>query len=153
MATRLTHSDLPAQTPMEIETEEDRVAALRRRWLTAIARGAAEDMEELLAERSVLILPNGDPVKGPEAVVGAWHRIFALPGLHLSVQPVRTNLYPTGDVAHDIGRYRLRFENGSGESRDHGNHLLVWERKDGDWQVRSNVFYSRSLEDVRLLPG
>lgn len=153
MATRLTHSDLPALTPMESEAEEARVAALRRRWLTAIARGDAGALEELLAGRSVLIPPNGDSVKGPEAVVEAWHRIFALPGLRLSIEPARTNLYPTGDVAHDISRYRLRFENGSGESRDHGNHLLVWERTDGDWLVRSNVFYSRSLEEVRLLPG
>ncbi|MDX1622867.1 MAG: DUF4440 domain-containing protein [Gemmatimonadota bacterium] len=59
-------------------------------------------------------------------------------------------MYPVGNVALDIGRYRLELEGEDGRVRDRGDHLLLWERTDGDWRVRSNVLYSRDRNGGRL---
>ena len=134
--------------------EESDVRELCHRWGRAMAARDPDHIGGMLSNRCVLIPPNGDSVRGADAVVEAWERIFALPGFHLTIEPDRVNLYSTGESAHDIGRYRLSFhaDPDAGRSvQDHGSHLLVWERTDGEWRVRSDVFFSQSADGVRLL--
>lgn len=126
-----------------------------RRWNRALASRDPDRIGGLLSDRCVLIPPNGDSVKGPGPVVEAWERIFSLPGFHLTVEPDRINLYATGETAHDIGRYHLVFHadpEGRQSHQDHGSHLLVWERTNGDWRVRSEVFFSQAVDGARLVP-
>ncbi|MBW3660524.1 MAG: DUF4440 domain-containing protein [Gemmatimonadetes bacterium] len=149
MATRLVHDETPPPVEMNPEAEEDQIRELGFRWTKAVARRDARGLSELLSERAVMLPPNGDSIKGAEEISRAWQRILALPGFRMTFEPQRTNVYPTGDVAHDISRYRLAWNGPDGRPvRDHGNHLIVWERcdPDGSWKVRSNVFYSRSLD-------
>ena len=113
----------------------------------------------MLSDRSVLLPPNTDSVKGLDDVKRAWERLLELPGFTVTLEPHRTTVYPTGEMAHDISRYRLSWEDpDEGRVQDHGNHLIVWERErrgegEARWKVRSNVFYSKSLERPSPLPA
>ncbi len=154
MVTSLLHKEEPAIRGTTLNKDEDRVRDQCRAWNRAVVAHDLDGLRELLSDRCVLIPPNGDSIRGQENVVEAWERIFSLPGLNVVFDPDRINLYPTGDVAHDIGRYRIAFHadhDGQRSTQDHGNHLLVWEKSGGHWRVRSNVFYSRGLEALRIL--
>lgn len=154
MVTTILHTETPPIDPRIVDAEESRVRDLCREWICAVTSRDREAIGALLAERCVLIPPNGGSIKGREAVVEAWARIFQMSGFHIAFEPDRVNLYPTGDIAHDVGSYRLTLhgdQDGAGCRHDHGNHLLVWEKADGEWRIRSNVFYSRGFDDFRLL--
>lgn len=150
MATRLLH-DEPAPTAEVEATEEARLQQLAGEWIRAIARKDSASLAELLSDRAVMLPPNADSIKGPDEISRVWQALLDLPGFTATFEPHRTNVYPTGDVAHDISRYRLTWDGPDGRRiQDHGNHLIVWERNGGDgvpgWKVRSNVFYSKSLD-------
>lgn len=150
----LLHTASPEPPQASSSPGESDVLDLCREWTRAVAARDRDHIGGMLSSRCVLVPPNGDSVKGPEAVVEAWERIFCLPGFNLTIEPDRINLYPTGETAHDIGRYQLSFH-ADPEARsslhDHGSHLLVWERMDGEWRVRSDVFFSRAVQGPRLL--
>lgn len=152
MATRLLHDEPRSSEEDRRDGDEARIRELGNQWARAVTRKDPEMLTALLSERSVMLPPNADSVKGLDEVTRAWEKLLGLPGFTATFEPHRTNVYPTGDVAHDISRYRLSWEGPDGRVQDHGNHLIVWERgrgngngDDGGWKVRSNVFYSKSL--------
>lgn len=157
MSGRLLHDEPPLLEVNSTE-EEVRIQRLGREWTRAIVRKDPAALAKLLSDHAVMLPPNADSIKGRDEISGAWKTLLELPGFTATFEPHRTNVYPTGDVAHDISRYRLSWDGADGRRiQDHGNHLIVWERngsKGGSsWKVRSNVFYSKSLERPCPLPG
>lgn len=151
LAKRLLHDAPGSEEEAEPTAEESRIRTLGNRWTRAVTRGDLDELARLLSERAVMLPPNADSIKGRDDIARAWRALLELPGFRLTFEPHRTNVYPTGDVAHDISRYRLSWHDTDGRRiADHGNHLIVWERRgDGDdtqWRVRSNVFYSKSMD-------
>ncbi len=151
MAERLAHDAPGSEEAAEATAEESRIRTLGNRWTRAVTRGDLDELARLLSERAVMLPPNADSIKGRDDIARAWRTLLELPGFRLTFEPHRTNVYPTGDVAHDISRYRLSWEDTDGRRiADHGNHLIVWERRedadDPQWRVRSNVFYSKSMD-------
>lgn len=149
MAGRLLHDEPAPAAEVDSAEEEARIQRLAGEWIGAITRKDPAGLTALLSDRAVMLPPNADSIKGRDEISRAWEALLELPGFTATFEPHRTNVYPTGDVAHDISRYRLAWDGPNGDRvRDHGNHLIVWERNgDGEapWKVRSNVFYSKSV--------
>ena len=106
----------------------------------ALARGDAVAAAAVYGEGATLLPPHSEPVIGREAIEGFWRGGIEI-GLR-SVELDTVELDVAGDLAYEVGRYRLVVERKDGAStRELGSHVVVHRRQaDGSWKWAVEIF-------------
>jgi ketosteroid isomerase-like protein len=92
----------------------------------------------VFTNNSVLFSEN--PVLGTDAIRAAYQKLFNDPDFRLDWQPMKAEVFPSGNMGYTVGRYQGVFKNARGEIvRQSGTYLTVWRKdKDGSWQVAAD---------------
>ena len=118
--------------------EETALRETNKKWLELVAAKDAKAIAELYAEEGALMPPNAPKAQGREAVQKGWEGLFQMPGFALTFETERFVIAKSGDVAVDIGTYNLN----AGGATDIGKAVVTWVKKDGKWQVLTDMFSS-----------
>ena len=121
---------------------EKRIREISRQWLAAVTNGDTETIRGFYAPDGRFMAPNAPAAEGREAAQAAWHNFLQLPSLELKFAPTIVQVAQSGDLAYVIGTYELSFEGGQGRIRDRGKYVDVWEKIEGDWKLRLDIFNS-----------
>lgn len=62
------------------------------------------------------------------------------PGFQLERTPLRIEVAPSGDLATEVGTYRVRFGAGNKQSEGRGTYMTAWRKVNGDWQTASYMW-------------
>ena len=58
-----------------------------------------------------------------------------LPVVKISGGTINTEVSATGDLAYDIGKYRVDMEGPDGPVVEEGNYITLWKKIDGEWKL------------------
>ena len=120
----------------------DAVRAASARWLDAVGAGDAERVASFYAHDGVFLVPNAPAAKGRTQVHGVWSQLLGAPNLSLAWTPSSVEVAQAGDFASEVGTYRLSMDGPAGRIEDDGKYVVVWRKRDGDWQVAADIFNS-----------
>lgn len=115
--------------------DEAAIRTLDSAWNKSAADKNADAFTTYYAADGVLMAP-GDPLaKGHDAIHAAVAGLFATPGFSLTFAPDQVTA--RGDLAYEIGSYKLALNNKAGKTQaSTGKYVVVWARQaDGSWKV------------------
>ena len=124
----------------DMRAEQKRIEELSNLWVAAVARKDVKAIANLYTTDGVFLPQNGPMTVGREAIGKAWAGLLQLPGVSLTFKPTRIDVSKGGDMAADIGTYKLSFDSKQGRVRDQGKYVVVWKKVDGEWQAFADIF-------------
>jgi ketosteroid isomerase-like protein len=124
------------------EREAQAIRDRSARWLAAVDRLDADHAAAFYAEEGVFLVPNVPAARGREQVAAAWAQLLGAPGLALGWTPTSVEVARAGDLAYELGTYRLGMDGPAGRVEDHGKYVVVWRRLEGVWLVVVDIFNS-----------
>lgn len=123
-------------------SDEQRITELEQQWVDAIEARDVDAVVEFYAEDGRVMPPNAEPAIGRDSVRGVWSAILELPGLDMSFEPAIVKVAESGDIAYTIGNYQMHYDGDQGRVLDSGKYIDLWEKVDGEWKVRADMFSS-----------
>lgn len=117
------------------------MADVDARWEDAANRGDAAGVAGLYAGDGVLLPPNADVVRGPDAI-RAFVQGYVDAGM-TNVDFTALDVGASGDLAYEVGRYTYDLATPEGEitASDRGKYLIVARRQaDGSWKLVADMF-------------
>jgi ketosteroid isomerase-like protein len=116
----------------------DQIHAANTQFTEAVRAKDAAVMPTLYTKEGQILPPNGEVVRGDEAIVAFWQGLFDL-GL-ADARPVTLEIIPMGDLAVEVGENSVFGENGV--LLDSGKIMVVWKLEDGDWKMHRDMWNS-----------
>jgi ketosteroid isomerase-like protein len=115
----------------DIDLLRARIDTLNTAWRT----GRLDELEETFAPDVVLVAPGfAARLEGREACIGTYRDFTAAAEVRdFSMGDVAIDLF--GDTAVAVCPYVIAYTMNGAQYRERGNDLLVFARRDGDWQV------------------
>jgi uncharacterized protein (TIGR02246 family) len=131
-----------AQQQMVENAEE--VTAVRKRysdWLEAEKRRDLEGAISFLAPDAVVQGGDAPAVKGVEGARELWKQIFSIPYTDmLDTEPRTVVVSQSGDMAYDVGNFKILLPDKNGSTDVRAKSLVVWQKRDGQWKAVVNTF-------------
>lgn len=122
--------------------DEARIREISREWLVAAANRDVKTLGDFYAPDGRFMAPNAPAAEGREAARAAWRDFLHLPSLALSFAPTMVQVAQSGDIAFGIGTYELSYESEQGRVQDRGKYVDLWEKIDGEWKLKADIFNS-----------
>jgi uncharacterized protein (TIGR02246 family) len=112
------------------------IEAANARFSADFAKGDATAVASHYTTGGQAFPPNGDVVRGREAIAKFWKGVMdaGVKGVKLVVVEVEAH----GDVAHEVGTYALTGE--GGKTLDSGKYIVVWKRDGGQWRLHRDIW-------------
>ena len=123
--------------------DEAAIRDINKKWMELIAAKDAKAIAETVyAENGQLLPPNSPKAAGRDALLQAWTGLTAIPGLQLSFETESLTFAKSGELAVEVGTYKMMMGEGAAQATDTGKTTVTWIRKDGKWQVLTDMFSS-----------
>jgi ketosteroid isomerase-like protein len=122
-------------TKVDIDAEKE---ILKRLGPLTTITPETKNPEELLkyfADDAVLQPPNQPQVTGHDTFRKVFQHYIELPVVSISGGAIRTEVSASGDLAYDIGKYRVDMEGPDGPVVEEGNYFTIWKKIDGEWKL------------------
>jgi uncharacterized protein (TIGR02246 family) len=126
------------------DEEARAIRAVSADWLGAVGARDAAAAARVYAEDGVLLIPHAPPARGRDAVRAGWETLLQIPGLALEWEASTIEVARSGDLACEIGSYRLGMDGPRGRVDDEGKYVVVWRRSGNQWRVAADIFNSNT---------
>ena len=145
MESAIWNSDLPnpgtwsggtEETVQELDTsaEEQIIRKQTENWFAAEVDRDLDACLVYLAPDAV-VQPEGVPTIHDSAGTRAfWAEFLKLPYSDIVMEPRSVVIADSGDLAYDIGPFKVVFEGDDGVMEAPGKSTIVWRKTDGEWQ-------------------
>ena len=121
---------------------EQAIRKLDQDFLAAIAAKDSTAVANFYAEDAVLLPPNTPSVTGRDGARAFWGMVVQDPNLSFSFEPTRILVAQAGDMAVDVGTYRIRTTGPNGPIEDVGKYSTTLTKVDNDWKIAVDIFNS-----------
>lgn len=124
------------------------IKALKRDYERFVAAGDAESLVALYADEAVRMPPGAEPVTGREAIRQEWTTLFETLTDISDTGTSRFVVAASGDVAYEMGEYRLTARQKDGMSvAQQGTYVTTFRRRAGCWRIAAEIWHAREEED------
>jgi ketosteroid isomerase-like protein len=89
-----------------------------------------------------MLPPNAPRVAGRDALEKSWTGMANIPGIELSFDTDSLTFAKSGELAVEVGHYSFAAGEGAAKTTELGKTVVTWIRKDGKWQVLTDMFSS-----------
>jgi uncharacterized protein (TIGR02246 family) len=131
-----------AQQKSDQKGAEQQIRQLDQQWVEAVKSKDVGAIAEFYTEDGVIMPPNAELAQGREAIRKVWEGMVQLPNFSLNFEPSTIKTAEAGDMAFEIGTYKLAFKPAQGGIEDIGKYVVVWSKEDGDWKAVADIFNS-----------
>lgn len=122
--------------------DEAAIRALDDSIVAAMQARDAGSITAYYAPNGQLFPPNRGVATGSQAIQASWAEDFALPNIDLSFEPRRIEVAASGDMASDVGTYRVSLDGPDGRISDTGKYVVVWQKVNGEWKIMADIWNS-----------
>ncbi len=108
--------------------------AIRDRVRTMVEAVTAKDPDRtarFYAEDGLFLWPGAPLAEGRPAIREAWGTFMQMPGFDLTFWPVRITMAQSGDMALELGAFRLMGQE--------GKYIITWKKIDGEWLIMADA--------------
>ncbi len=138
-----------APAPVDTAAITAEIKKIDEGFMAAVAARDTASLRNYYAEDAHLLAPNAPRADGIEAVMAGWREFLAIPGLELNGECQEVIVSQAGDLAIDLGTYRMKMTGPGGAlNEDHGKYVTVFRKTDAGWKSVVDTYNS----DVPL-PG
>jgi uncharacterized protein (TIGR02246 family) len=110
---------------------------IRQRFADWVAAEKNRDLEtavSFLTEDAVVQSEGAPAVIGREAAKAVWKGIFEMPYTDIAdIEPRTVVVSASGDLAFDVGNFKVVMPGPNGAAEERGKSLLVWRKRNGEW--------------------
>ena len=124
------------------DADKTAIEEINKTWLEAIVAKDAGKIAALYAEDGQMMPPNTARAVGREAIEKGWAGFLGMPGMTLTFTTDKIVIAKSGDVAVEIQSYKFTTGEGAAAVSDTGKSTVTWAKRDGKWQVMSDMFSS-----------
>lgn len=124
---------------VNMATEEQAIRDLDAQWVRAIAAKDIDAITSYYAPDAHLMISNAPLATGRPAIRAMTDELLKYPNLNFSFTPTSVVVSKAGDLAYDVGTYRMSFDSPQGKVEDEGKYTTVWKKVDGRWLVASDI--------------
>lgn len=123
--------------------DEAAIKDANKKWMELIVKKDAKAIAtEIYSEAGVFLPPGAPRVVGREAVEKAWADMANIPGVALTFETDSLTFSKSGELAVEVGHYNFSAGEGAAKSTELGKSVVTWVKKDGKWQVLTDMFSS-----------
>jgi ketosteroid isomerase-like protein len=98
-----------------------------------------KDLDKVMLNYSedASLLPPDEPIVHGQGNIREWFRKrMATPGYSATFAPTTIVVAKSGDIAYELGTFRVTVEDESGKPVEYsGKHLVTWEKRGRRWKV------------------
>ena len=136
-------SQPPAAPPVDTAAIRAEIVRIDEAFSAAIAARDTVALRNYYADDARLLAPNAPRADGIEAVMAGWREFLATPGLELTAECKDVIVSQAGDLAIDIGTYRMKTSGAGGAPvEDVGKYLTVFRKTDAGWKSIVDTYNS-----------
>ena len=124
-------------------SDEAAIKDINKKWMELIVRKDAKAIaESIYAENGEMLPPNMPKAVGRSAIEQGWNGFMSMPGMQLTFETQALTFAKSGELAVETGTYRFVVGEGAAQSTELGKSVVTWIKKDGKWQVLTDMFSS-----------
>lgn len=112
------------------------IEAANARFSADFAKGDATAVASHYTAAAWAFPPNGDIVRGQEAIGKLWKSVMDAGIKEVKLTTVDVEAY--GPAVHEVGTYVLTGE--GGKTLDAGKYVVVWKRKGKQWKIHRDIW-------------
>ena len=113
------------------QAEEQAIRDRVRAMVQAVAAHDPDHTAQFYAEDSVFLWPGTPLTEGRAAIREAWANFMQTPGFELTFWPVRIEMAKAGDMALEVGAFRLM--------EQEGKYVIAWKKVEGEWMIMADA--------------
>jgi len=123
--------------------DEAAIRDANKKWQELIVKKDGKAIaNEIYAENGIMLPPNAPRVAGREELEKSWTGMANIPGVELSFDSDSFTFAKSGELAVEVGHYSFAAGEGAAKTTELGKTVVTWIRKDGKWQVLTDMFSS-----------
>jgi ketosteroid isomerase-like protein len=123
--------------------DEAAIRDANKKWQELIVRKDGKAIaNEIYSENGIMLPPNAPRVAGRDALEKSWTGMANIPGVELSFDTDSLTFAKSGELAVEVGHYSFAAGEGAAKTTELGKSVVTWIRKDGKWQVLTDMFSS-----------
>jgi ketosteroid isomerase-like protein len=105
-------------------------------WSQALQHKDLEKVMSNYAEDASFLPPDEPIVRGQGNIREWFTKHVATPGYSATFSPTTIVVAKSGDIAYELGTFRVKIDDESGKRVEYsGKHLVTWENRGGQWKV------------------
>jgi ketosteroid isomerase-like protein len=114
------------------------IEAANARFSADFAKGDATAVASHYTAAAQVLPPNGEVVKGREAIGKFWKGVMdaGVKGVKLTVVEAEA----AGGTAYEVGNYALTGD--GGKTLETGKYIVIWKRDGGQWKLHRDIWNS-----------
>jgi len=127
---------------VDIEADKKILRELHVKMLLDHTTDVDEEMR-YIAEDAMLIPPNSPPIEGAKAIRKACNMMVKTKVLDMGVPGrgvMRLEVSSSGDLAYDIGRFRIVNQGPEGPVEEKGYFVTLYKKVDGQWTFMGQIW-------------
>jgi ketosteroid isomerase-like protein len=127
---------------MEASNElKDMLMELDKKFDKDTSVGGVDAWVSYFAENGVMVISQGEDIKGREAIHNYMKGAFSLPEFSLRWQPIDGKISEDGTLGYTYGKYLRRYLDTEGkEIVSTGKYTSVWQKQaEGDWKISLDI--------------
>ena len=125
--------------PQQREAETARIREAIALWVSTVEAKDAAKIASFYTADGKFLVPNHPIADGRAAVQQAWQGLLDIPAVKLSFGPTMIDVADAGDMAYEVGTYRLSFDGPNGRMDDRGKYVVTWKKVDGRWLAAADI--------------
>jgi len=120
-----------------MENNKDMLIDLDRQFDTDTSIGGVETWVSYFAEDGVMVVSEGEDIKGRKAIYDAMLKSFSRCGYSLRWEPIDAKISDDGSLGYTYGMYVRKYSDEKGnEIISKGKYTTVWQKqRDTSWKV------------------
>jgi ketosteroid isomerase-like protein len=127
---------IPPAASGEAHSDERVIHGLDVAWSRSLHDKDLDGVMSNYADDAVLLLPSAPAVEGKAPIREWFSQRFARPGYSASFAPTQIVVSSSGDMAYELGTFRVTVHDDRGRQVTRsGKHLVTWRKRGGRWQV------------------
>ena len=131
------------------QSDEQTIRDAESRWRKSLIARDTAAIATFYTEDAIYA-PQGYPAyRGRDSVSGRWSQEFRSPGFQLERTPLRIEVAKSGDLANEVGTYRVRFREGAKLRKGGGTYMTAWRKSGGEWKIASYMWNRNEPERGR----
>lgn len=113
----------------------DAIVAADETFMRIFSQSDAAGIASLYTESGQFLPPNGDFVKGRQAIQATFQGLMDAGIKTVKLETLEVEAY--GDTASEIGKYTLEGE--GGQVLDMGKFMVIWKQEAGQWKLHRDM--------------
>lgn len=116
--------------------DERTIREIDAAWSEALQKKDLDKVMSNYADDASLLPPDEPIIHGRESIRKWFEKRVTLPGYSATFAPTSIVVSKSGDIAYEIGTFRVTVNDESGNPVTRtGKHLVAWAKQAGHWKV------------------